>query len=99
MTAVVWYSQIRPLAITVIQMSSESNSHRLSHVEYERISRPTNAHSSTPLTQTTVAASVSTAPGTVHLMSSVFGHGQSAGLLTQDKVSGQRYWEHETKVS
>jgi len=80
----------RPLAIMLLW---------LSHVEYERISRSTDAHSSNPLTQTAVAACVSSASGTVHLMSSLSGHGQSAGLLTQDKVSGQRYWEHETKTT
>lgn len=68
-------------------------------VEYELVSRSTGAHSSTPLTQTTVAASVSTASGMVHLMSSALGHGQSAGLLTHAKVLGHRYWEHGTKTS
>ena len=62
-----------------------------------RISFMTAVHSCCPRVQMTVAWSVSSPSGMIHLMSSGFGQGQSLGLATHVSVPGQRYSAHGTR--
>ena len=72
-------------------------SHHL-HCENFFASFSTCAQSVPPRIQSRVPLPPSCASGTMHLMSSTLGHGQSMGLLTHTSVSWQRYSEQETVI-